>query len=424
MRYLLCCLLLPCAVQAGDLESLLLAAERHDAGYAAAQETWQAGQELLPQARAALYPSLKFTARTDRNRFEMGAAQTSYNSNGYTLALSQPLYNRALNAGRSQAAALVERSNLEWRQAQQGLILRLTAAWFDLGRAQAALTALQAQQQTALAQRAQAKLAFELGTATITDTHEAQARLDLIAAQRIAAENEVTVKQAALTRIVGSLPANSPKATVRLSLPDHNEAAWLAQARSSHLAVLLAQQGEKTAQEGVRIKRAGFWPTLDLNASVNESNDALSTTGTQVDSRTGRIGLDLTWPLFQGGITRSQTREASANLAAAGHKLEDARRAAEQEAREAWLGFVSGQQRIAALEAALRSADAQLKSTQLGLEVGVRTRIDLLNADQQMHQTQRDLESARFDLMLARLKLEAAVGDLKGSDLAALNSGV
>lgn len=408
-------------VQGGDLESLLLAAERHDAGYAAAQQTWQAGQELLPQARAALYPSLKLTARTDRNRFELGATQTSYNSNGYTLALSQPLFNRGLGAARSQAAALVEKGNLELRQAQQALILRVAAAWFDLGRAEAGLSALQAQQQAVEAQLAQAKLAFEVGTATITDTHEARARLDLIAAQRIAAENEVNLKRAALARVVGALPATAPRAASRLPQPEGTEATWTAQAREAHLSVLQAQQTERAAQDSVRIKRAGFWPTLDLNASVNESNNGMQF-GTTADSRSGRIGLDLTWPLFQGGATRSQTREASANLAAASHRLEDARRAAEQEAREAWLGFISSQQRIHALEAALQSAEAQRKSTQLGLEVGVRTRIDLLNADQQLHQTRRDLQGTRFDLMLARLKLEAAVGDLKGSDLAGLDA--
>ena len=413
--------LLPWAAQAGDLESLLLAAERHDAGYAAARESWQAGSELLPQARAALYPSLKLTARTDRNRFEQGATRASYNSNGYTLALSQPLFNRALGAASNQAAAMVAKNEIDLRQAQQALILRLAAAWFDLGRAQATLAALQAQQQAVEAQRAQAKLAFEIGSATITDTHEAQARLDLITAQRIAAENDVTVKQTALGRIVGALPANAPKAATRLPQPDQGEAAWIAQARNGNLSVLAAQQTENAAREAIKIKRAGFLPTLDLNASYIANNDSMYL-GNLADSRNGRIGLDLTWPLYQGGATRSQTREATANLAAAGNKLEDARRAAEQETREAWLGFISGQQRIAALEAARHSAEAQLKSTQLGLEVGVRTRIDLLNADQQWHQTRRDLELARYDLMLARLKLEAAVGDLNGSDLVQLDA--
>ncbi len=420
-------LLAPLAA-AENLSDIYRLALANDAQYAAAREVYRAGQERLPQARAALLPSLNLTAFARNTDTEVSAAPggTSNQPYGYGLALTQPIYRKQNLETLAQARLQVQLAEQQLRLARQELLLRAAQAYFDVLLAEDNLTSARAQKQAFAEQLAQAHKAFEVGAATIVDSHEAQARYDLAVAQEIAAENELEVKRRALEKLINrNAPRLAPlKDPVVLPLPSPPAMdAWVQQAQEQSLAVLLNLGALEIARREVERQRGGHYPSLDLTASYNDTRRTSTLPGgASGDVRTGTIGLELNLPLYQGGGTDARVREAVANLERARHELDNARRQAALEAREAYLGVVSGEARVKALEQALVSNEAQLESTKLGLEVGVRTRVDVLNAEQQRYVTLRDLSAARYQVLLAGLRLKAAAGSLSEEDLAGIDA--
>jgi outer membrane protein len=415
-------LLAPLAV-AENLSEIYRLALDNDAQYAAARAAYRASLEKLPQARATLLPSLNLTAfaRNTDTDVSTAAGSTSNQPYGYGLTLTQPIYRKQNLETLAQARLQVELAEQQLRLARQELLLRTAQAYFDVLLAEDTLATAQAQKQAFAEQLAQARRSFEVGAATIVDSHEAQARFDLAVAQEIAAANDLEVKRRALERLINqNAPRLAPlKDPVTLPLPspsgmDH----WVQQAQEQNLGVLLNQSAQEIARREVDRQRGGHYPTLDLVASYNDTRRTSTPAGGgTLDQKTGTIGLELNLPLYQGGGTDSRVREAAANLERARNELENARRQAALEARQAYLGVVSGAARSKALEQALVSNEAQLKSTKLGLEVGVRTRVDVLNAEQQRYATLRDLYAARYQVLLAGLRLKAAAGILSEEDL-------
>jgi outer membrane protein len=198
---------------------------------------------------------------------------------------------------------------------------------------------------------------------------------------------------------------------------------WVKQAEEDSLGVATFRSGLELARREVQRQRGGYMPALDLQASYADNRNTSTTiVGTNIDTTTTQFGVVLGWNLFEGGATDSRVREAVANQEKARYELDDARRQSRLEARQGFLGVMSGDAQVRALEQALVSSEAQLRSTRLGLEVGVRTRVDLLNAQQQYFTTQRDLSAARYRTLLAGLQLKAAAGILGESDVKVLDA--
>jgi outer membrane protein len=168
-------------------------------------------------------------------------------------------------------------------------------------------------------------------------------------------------------------------------------------------------------------QNAGYQPTLDLAASYGETRNGVTGNVTGINSHSAVIGLQLGWNLYQGGATRSLVRQAVANQERARFDLDNARRQAMLDTRQAFLGVVSGNARVAALQQVVVSSETQLKSTQLGQEVGVRTAVDVLNSEQQLYGAERDLAAARYAALMSGLNLKAAAGSLTEADLASVN---
>ncbi|MDR0577635.1 MAG: TolC family outer membrane protein [Candidatus Accumulibacter sp.] len=398
----------------------------NDAQYMAARATLEAGREKLPQGLAGLLPAVGATAGTawNENRYHTGGQPSwrrDYNTHSYSVNLTQPLFRWQNVVRYGQARWQVAQAEAVFAQASQDLILRVAQAYFGVLYAQENLAAVRASKQAIAQQLAQARKNFEVGAATITDTHEAQSRFDLASAQEIAGENDLEVKRYALRAIVGKEMSELGRlrAEAKLLPPDPaSMEAWVEAAENDSFRVQAQQAALEVAQREVERARAGHYPTLDAVASYGR-NDGLSSAssggGLQTDSR--GIGLQLSIPIYEGGAVGSQTREAIANRAAAQSLLENARRAATLDARQSFLGVVNGLAQIEALNAALVSSISALESNRLGYEVGVRINIDVLNAEQQVYLTRRDLAKARFDTLLAQLGLKAAVGALGEGDL-------
>ena len=421
------------AAAAADLADIYRQARDSDAAYASARAAWAAAQEKLPQGRAGLLPAANlsyFTQYNDRDiRFRdpfIPPADSRFNSNGLTLSLTQPLYRRQNWVAFEQAKTQVTQADAQYALAAQDLILRAAQAYFDVLLAQDSV-AFAAAQKTAIGEQlAQAKRNFEIGTATITDQHDAQARYDLTVAQEIAAQNDLEIKRRQLAQIVGrTAPVLAPLgAALPLTLPEPNRIEqWVAQATSANLQVAIAEAGLTFATQEVERNRGGHHPTLDAYASYGDSGTGSGTQGGPGNDTTSKvIGIQLAMPLYQGGATASRIREALANEDKARQDLENTRRSAELAARQAFLGVSNGVAQVNALQAALVSSQSSLDSTRLGLEVGVRTQVDVLNAQQQLSSTRRDLAQARYNYILSLLRLKGAVGTLTEDDIVKVNA--
>jgi outer membrane protein len=428
LAVILALLSLPAA--AADLMEVLRRAQSADATYAAARASWQAAQEKIPQGLALLLPSASITANTlynDRNlEFRNGIDQSGkFNNNSIGVSISQPLYRLQNKIQYDQAKVQVAQADAQLSLALQDLILRVAQAYFDILLAQDNVELARAQKTAIGEQLAQAKRNFEVGTATITDTHEAQARYDLVTAQEIAAVNELEIRKRALQQIIGSeAPPIAPLGPKLALVPPEPSVmdSWVETALANSLQVQIQRTAEEFAVKEVERNRAAHHPTVDVVGSYTDAGTGSGNQGgVGFDSRQTSIGLQFAFPLYQGGAVNSRVREAMSNLERARQDLESARRNAALNTRQAFLGVTSGIAQVKALESAVMSSQSQLDSTRLGQEVGVRTGVDVLNAQQQLYSARRDLAQARYNYILSNLRLLAATGRLNDEDVAAVS---
>jgi outer membrane protein len=421
------------AAHGADLMAVYRDALAYDAQYAGARAAVEAGREKLPQGRSGLLPTIGLAANTtwndvDSTRRTAGATEvnTRYNNNGWTVSLTQPLFRWQNWVAYTQSELAVAQAEAQFGLARQELIVRAAQAYFDVLLAQDTLATARAQKAAIAEQLESAKRNFEVGTATITDSHEAQARYDLTSAQEIAADNDLTVKRQVLRSVIGKEPEGlkNLKTGVQMARPQPDDInKWVEMAESASASVQIYQALFEIATREVEKQRAGHYPTLDLVATRGRSSATNSTTlGVGSDSNASTIGLQLTIPIFAGGAVMSKDREAVALKEKAAADLENARRTAALNARQAYLGVSAGLAQVRAYEAALTSSQSALDSNKLGYEVGVRINIDVLNAQSQLYDTRQKLAKARLDTLAALLKLKAAAGSLGEDDVAAVNS--
>ncbi len=432
---LLALMLAVAAVQhafAADLLAVYREATLQDAVYAAAKAQYIGAQERLPQGRALLLPNANFAAGVNYNNLDVEyensvfpGGNRDFHDYNYGVTVTQPIY-------RKQNALTYEQAKIQVRQAQtqlgvaaQELMTRVAQAYFDVLLSRFNLRTIGSQKIAVAQQLEQAKRNFVVGTATITDSREAQARYDLVVAQELVAQNDVEVKKRTLEQIVGR-PQDELSGLITpisLNAPQPAEMnAWVEQAYQSNLQIALAQQSVELAARESERASAGHQPTLDAVGSLTQYYAGSSAQGVGSDLRALVIGVQLNLPLYQGGAISSRVREAVANQERARQDLENARRSAALQTREAFLGVTSGLGQVKALQQAVASTQLQLESTKLGQEVGVRTAVDVLNAEQQLSIARRDLAQAVYNTILNQLRLKAAVGKLAEADLADINA--
>lgn len=417
-----------------DLLQAYKEALANDPVYESARYAFSAGQEQYYQGRAGLLPSIQARGnygRTERDTEDASGASISrdYRSNTYSVSLVQPLFRWENWKQFQQGKLLVAASEAEFAQAQQNLIVRVAQAYFDVLTAQDALASIQAQKTAITEQLESAKRNFDVGRTTITDTHEAQARYDLVLAQEAAAINDLNLRIATLEQIIGR-PARDLAALrtdVKLTGPQPAEInQWIDRAQAQNFAVIAQEFNREIARLAISRAQAGHMPTLDLVASRSHSNqrrDRITVLDDVSDSGdTTSIGVQWTIPLFSGFAVTSQVREAVALSEQARAELESARRSAILNARQSYLGLNSGLAQVRALEAAEISSRSALESNLLGYQVGARINIDVLNAQQQLYATLRDLARARYGTLMSGLRLKAAAGILSEDDLVMVNS--
>ncbi len=422
------------SARAQSLQEVYEAARGYDASYLAARALLDSAQYRAEQAKALNRPSVGLQVSGTRSLSD--TPYTSPAKTGSTVAqagvsATQSLFNRANGVSIEQAEKSLAVSRAEFEAAEQDLIVRVAQAYFDVLAAQDALGTTRANKTFISEQLASAKRNFEVGTATITDTREAQARFDLATAQEIAAENDLRTKGIALDQLVGRSGVSPKGLAVPVVLPPVQPPVvdeWVLRADADHPTVRRATLGLEVARLETEKARAGHLPTVALNGSYGKGRVSAATdlagpsypnfSGTQTNAS---VGVTLQMPLFAGYAIQNRVKETLSLEEKSRNDLEAARRGVAQGTRQAFFGVQSGQAQVKALEAAESSSQLALEATQLGYKVGVRVNLDVLNAQTQLFSTRRDLAKARYDVLVGSLRLRQAAGQLKPEDVAALN---
>ncbi len=349
----------------------------------------------------------------------------SYFSTSRTVQVRQSVLNMAAIANFRQGRARAEYSTEVFRGKQNDLALRLSSAYFQALLSQHAIDLAQAKVQSIEQQLKTAEVQFKAGDGTVTDVDEARARRDLAQAQLIEARNQLTVAMRSLQELVGDKPVSLAqlKADFAKQLKPELETldTWLDRALETSADIAAQRRALEVAEREVDKNRAGHLPTVDVYASSGRSqSDSFSSINQEY--RTRQLGVQVNIPIFSGGYTNAATTQAIANRERARNELEATVNKTHIEVTKQYSGTVSGLAKVQALELAVKSSEQALESTKMGFKAGMRSNVDILNAEEQLYTSRRDLAEAKYVYLLSRLRLKAAAGQLSEADMGEVDS--
>ena len=419
-----------------DLVSVYQQAVANNADLAAARADYLARREGVPQARAGLLPNLSAGAQLNDSRTELNSPALTSSRSGtvYQASLSQPLF-RADRWYQLQAAeAVSEQAAVELSATEQNLILQSAEAYFEILRAQDSLASNKAEEAAFQRQLSQAKERFEVGLSDRTDVLEAQAGFDTARANRIISERDVEDAFQALMTLTNREYQSIEG--IRHSLPvlppvPADASAWVNTAAAQNLNLQAYNFAVTAAEDTLRQRKAGHAPTLDAVASYQRGdNDNLGFTNTGIagdpvysgHAAQSSIGLELSIPLYSGGMTSSQTREAYQRLSQTEQEREGLRREVVQNTRNLYRAVNTDVETVQARRQSIISNQSALQATEIGYQVGTRNIVDVLDAQRELYSAVRNYNNARYDYILNNLRLKQAAGTLSPADLEALGS--
>lgn len=422
-----------------DLMGAYAQARAYDPTLAAAQQVLAAGREKSVQGRSLLLPQVQLTASAMHLSDRSSSAslppqlQSVLQSNGsgtaYQAALEvrQPIVAAKSRAEKRQLEQQTALAEVQWRDAQQDLMQRVAQAYLDVLLADEALRVVRAEKAAVSLQRERAQARFEVGRGRVTDLQEAQARLDAVATREVQADSTLVLRRAQFEALTGAEAEGlAPLRADFTPLPPQPDdaLAWQQHAAAGHARVLAKQAEVAIASFEIDKYKLASRPTLDLvaSSSYKGSSGGLSELSAPDGKRSNSIGLQFAVPLYAGGGIVSKERESIARRGQAEQELAAAQRDARLKAHDAYLSVKTGVSRIASHAQSLRSAATALEATTLGRDVGTRTELDVLDAQQRLYGAQLDLAQARRDYLLGRIQLAAAAGALSEGDLQSLNS--
>lgn len=406
-----------------------------DASFLAARSALGAARENVPQARAGLLPQISASAQRTQNQTEnqqLLAGQTitrnsSYPAESAVLSLRQPLFRRYNWAQLSFAEAQLAAAEATFEKDRQDAGLRVAGAYFDVLLAQTQVRALRAQLEAMTGQQTLAERAFAAGHGTRTDVDEARARAQQARAALLDADYNLDNRRRTVAALVGKTPpALADVVPARLRLVPAEPTAldhWLKQMEAANPELASLRRQVEMAQQDVEKQRAGHFPTLDLIAArqygQSESNVSINTRYV-----TDYFGVQLSVPIFSSGGVSAAIRQAEANLEKARFQLEAARQRLGVDTQKYFNGVAQGVDKVRANEAALEAAEQALVSIRKGVQAGTRTVVDVLNQLQRVAEATQNLAQARYEFLLNRLRLAAAVGQLDDELFAKINSSL
>jgi outer membrane protein len=415
--------------QAQSLVELFNAAKGYDAIFQSAKSQAEATLAKGAQASAGILPTVGLGLNASQTNQDSSLATLdgkSYNSQSATLSATQALYRPGNWAAYKQGEKSAELAQYQLLAAEQDLIVRTSQAYFDVLAATDNLTYVRSLKAAVAEQLASAKRNFEVGTSTIVDTRDAQARYDLTVAQELAAESDLRIKSLALDQLVGKSGTAPRPLRTPVQLPPAEPAQvdqWVQQSETQNPVIKQAEIALDVARLETQKAESGHKPTIDLNGSYTTSNNSGSSTfSSSYTANVATVGVALNVPLFAGFSIQNRAKETVALEDKARSDLEAAKRLVAQGTRTAFFGLQSGLSQVKAYEAAEASSQSALDANKLGYQVGVKINIDVLNAQSQLYSTKATLAKARYDVLVGGLKLRQASGVLKDEDLQSINA--
>jgi len=351
----------------------------------------------------------------------------------YTLDLKQNLFRWENWVALQRADSQVAQAEADYQAAKQDLMERVAQRYFDVLGAQDDVDAQEVALTSVSRQLEQAEARYQIGLIAVTDVEEARASHDTTAAAVIAGKRSLASALELLREVTGDLfdYLARPTEPFELANPDPiSEDRWVDMALQQNLSLVSSRLAADIARDNVSSARGGHYPTLDLVGSaghlssngVDTFPDGSPAGGQTLDQTQRSIGIQLTFPLYSGGMVSSQVRQATYQHRAAKERLERVARQTEHDARDAYLGVLSEISRVKALRRAAESSMTALKATESGYEAGTRTAVDVLQSRQQWVQAQTDYARSRYDYMINVIKLQQAAGILSEQSLQQVNA--
>ncbi|RLA05790.1 MAG: type I secretion protein TolC [Gammaproteobacteria bacterium] len=412
---------------AQDLVTVYSLALENDAALQIAESDYLAATQLVPFARAGNRPQISLNANASASEIDDSNTDDSSETNtGYSLNLTQSLYDNVVTGNINAAEATVAARLAQVQAARQDLILRVAQVYFGILAAHDNVDFTYAERTAIARQLEQAEKRFEVGLIAITDVHEAQARFDTSDAQVILAENILENAYQSLVVITGQ--DNIRKLSrlgddLKLEVPQPSGSdAWVKLALEFNRDLIAAKQNLDAARfERDKNARLGY-PTLDFVARYADT-DLNTDDDFRDDSRRKdlSVGLELEVPLYTGGRISSEQARSESEYASAQNSVLLQNRLATQQARTAYLDVVSGISSVKAFKQALASTNIALEATQAGFEVGTRTSVDVLISVRETFRANLEYAGSRYEFLINSLKLRQAAGVLQENDLAEIN---
>ncbi len=420
----------PLAANAADLMQVYEMARTGDPQLSAAESNRLYSKEGQVQARAALLPSLNGQATLNRTRTELeGISGSSVGKQRrYVVNADQTLFNWTQFANLRAQRDVSKAADFTLESANDNLIVRTATAYFNVLVAIESLGAAQTNEAAAKKQFDYADKRLEVGLAPITDVHEARAQYDQARADGILARNALEDAYQALTELTGQ-PVRNLRALpedFRPELPADrgNVDTLVAEAIAQNPALKAQELLVSAAESGVSAARGGHYPTLSLGGSWGKSaawGDSIGGSSNGPDATTNSIGLTLNVPIFSGGATQSYVRQALARRDIEQDTYEQQKRALDRNTRNAWQTVVAGISEVEARRLALVSAQSAYDASQVGLEVGTRTVLDVVQNQRTLFSAQLNYAQSRYQFLLNRLQLSQAIGALDATEVQDIN---
>lgn len=408
-------------------------AQTSDPTFQSARHALEAAKQKRPEAFSALLPALSASGADGRTEGRTRYTDTpeinrSFNTDQWTLQLTQPVFRADRLLAYGEARATVEQALAQFDAARQDLLLRLSRAYFDVIVAERHVTAARAQLVALNEQLQAAERSFKAGVASITDVDDTRSRAASAQSQEVGALNDLESARAALEAIIGEPPERLAALRTDAALPKPFPAdvsSWVQRATAENPGVRAAEAVAKASDYELDRSRAQRLPSVDLVATYGGNYAGGNITepiNYDTIVRDKQINLQVTLPLLDGGGMHAQVAEARAQRAKALSDLSAAQRQAALDARQSFAAALSGASQVQALETAESAGQRALKGNQVGYGLGIRINSDVLNAEQQLYGTMQDLDKARYDTLYAGLKLKAATGQLSEEDLRGVNA--
>jgi outer membrane protein len=432
--------LLP-AVQAADLLDVYQRAQQSDPLVREAENNRLATREARPRALSGLLPQIDASGNYQDSSAEGSSvfptgdppviatrdSESETETTSWQLQLTQSVFRWDRFVTLKQANSQVAQAEADYQAAQQDLILRVSTRYFDVLAARDTLQAQTTARDAIARQLEQAEKRFEVGLIAITDVQEAKAAHDNASAAVIAAKRALATAQELLRELTGDFIEvdAAPGSGMPLKSPEpQNEDAWVATAMEQNLALISSRLAAEIARDTISIRRSGHLPTLDVILRRQDFDQTGADTGfpADADGTDDQVILALNFPIYSGGLTQSNVREAIYRHRAARERLERTSRETERAARDAFLGVISEISRVQALRQALESSRTALQATEAGYEVGTRTTVDVLDARRTLAQAETNYARSRYDYIINIIRLKLAAGTLSSDDVKDINS--